>query len=221
VWSPNGQRIAYWNARTQARGLYWRASDGSSEERLTSAEFPQIPGSFSPDGRWLAFVELRPGMGGDIYALDMTNRATPKAVLSTPYNEQMPDFSPDVRWLAYVSDETGEPRVSVVPYGRPGRKIPISSGRGIAPRWRKDGRELLYSGPDALMSVSVDSSSDDLHPGSPRVLMRVSEDQSGLAVAPDAGSVVVRTPETRQPPVTELDVVLDWIGELKAQLPAK
>src|SRR5262249_11113800 len=53
--------------------------------------------------------------------------------------------------------------VYVQPFGRPGGRQPISTGGGMQPRWRRDGKELFYITPDnTLMSVPIKISPDGL-----------------------------------------------------------
>ena len=59
IFAPDGKRIVF---RSGAAGgednLYWKAADGSGAvERLTTSTRSQTPGSWSPDGTTLAFVE--------------------------------------------------------------------------------------------------------------------------------------------------------------------
>ena len=59
IFAPDGKRIVF---RSGAAGgednLYWKAADGSGAvERLTTSARSQTPGSWSPDGTTLAFVE--------------------------------------------------------------------------------------------------------------------------------------------------------------------
>ena len=59
--------------------------------------------------------------------------------------------------MAYVSDESGKNEVYVTTFPDPSRgKWSVSSGGGYQPRWRRDGKELLYFTADGnLMSVEV------------------------------------------------------------------
>ena len=67
-------------------------------------------------------------------------------------------LSPDGRWLAYVSDESGRYEVYVQSFPGGGGKRQVSTGGGIGPRWRGDGKELFYHAPDGkLMAVPVKS----------------------------------------------------------------
>ena len=50
--------------------------------------------------------------------------------------------SADGRWLAYTSDETGRTEVYIQPLGGSSNRWQVSSGGGVSPRWRRDGKEL-------------------------------------------------------------------------------
>jgi TolB protein len=56
VWSPDGRNIVFQSINPAAPGLYWTRSDGSGEaRRLTDGKLLEVPHSFSPDGKRLAF----------------------------------------------------------------------------------------------------------------------------------------------------------------------
>ena len=70
IWTPDGQRITFSSNRAGALNLFVVRADGSgAPERLTSSDHIQLPGSWSPDGAVLAFVELHPTTGRDILLL--------------------------------------------------------------------------------------------------------------------------------------------------------
>lgn len=46
-------------------------------------------------------------------------------------------------WLAYSSVESGSQEVYVQPFPGPGGKVRLSPDSGLAPRWSKNGRELV------------------------------------------------------------------------------
>ena len=112
-------------------------------ERLTQSEYVQWPGSWSPDGETLAFVEDHPDSGYDILLLHMRDRkVTP--FLNSRFDEMYPEFSPDGRWMAYVSDESGREEVYVQPFPGPGGKWQISNEGGQEPLWSRNGKQLFY-----------------------------------------------------------------------------
>ena len=99
---------------------------------------------FSPDGKRLAFAEVAPDTGADVWTLplDLSDPEHPKPgnpelFLRTPSNEYDPAFSPDGRWIAYSSQESGQPEVYVRPFpgGRPGM-WQISTDAGVL--WSMD-----------------------------------------------------------------------------------
>ena len=139
IFAPDGKRVVF---RSGAAGgednLYWKAADGSgAAERLTTSARSQTPGSWSPDGTTLAFVEEGDSTGFfqfDIRVLSIGDRKT-RAVVQTAANEMSPEFSPDGRWLAYVSNESGRNEVYVQPYPGPGeRHSDFHQRRQINPR---------------------------------------------------------------------------------------
>ena len=66
-------------------------------------------------------------------------------------------FSPDGRWVAYQSNESGSSfEIVVQAFPEPRGKWQVSTGGGVQPRWRADGKELYFIAPDRkLMAVPV------------------------------------------------------------------
>jgi hypothetical protein len=95
-------------------------------------------------------------------------------LLHSESNETCGALSPDGHWLAYASDELGisEIFVQAMPEEGPitGRKWRVSYSGGAWPKWRRDGKELLYLDAERNM-VAVDvGTAPTFHQGTPRVL---------------------------------------------------
>lgn len=63
VWTPDGQRIVYASAeKGSVPNLWWiRADGGGDAQRLSESKDSQVPVSWSPDGKTLAFFQNNPG----------------------------------------------------------------------------------------------------------------------------------------------------------------
>jgi eukaryotic-like serine/threonine-protein kinase len=205
--------------------IFWQLANGSGGvERLTTGESDQVPNSWSPDGQLLAFVELNPTTGYDIWVLRMSDRKA-QPFLRTPFNESSPQFSPDGRWLAYLSDESGRYEVYVQPYPGPGGKWQISTDGGTEPVWNRNGRELFYRSGDKMMAVDI-ATQPSFVAGKPRMLFQgqYTPNPGRLPqydVSPDGQRFLMLKPtEQAGAAPTQINVVLNWFEELKRRVPA-
>ncbi|MBZ5622037.1 MAG: protein kinase [Acidobacteriia bacterium] len=170
IWSPDGNRLAFFSDRAGAQNIFWQPADGSrAAERLTTSQFINVTGAWSPDGQRIAFMENNAETGNDIWTVGLEDRKA-QPFLKTPANETAPRFSPDGQWIAYASDEAGRWDIYVRPYPGPGARYPISTEGGMEPVWNPAGRELFYRTGNRMMAVDV-SFASGFSAGKPRVLL--------------------------------------------------
>jgi Tol biopolymer transport system component len=194
IWTHNGRRIIY------ARGsrLFAKSPDArQDEEQLVESSHRLAPGSVSPDGRWLAYVEDDPVRGRKIWLMSLEKPDNRRLLIDTQMSDWSPAFSPDSRWIAYQSGRGGTTLeiylASVEGHQRP---IPVSRGRGANPLWSPDGGELYYrsinpeQGGD-MMVVSIDTSGPEPRTGTPRVLFP-SPYQGQGDIGPDGRFLLLR-----------------------------
>jgi Tol biopolymer transport system component/predicted Ser/Thr protein kinase len=240
VWTPDGKNIVF-RSSPAARGMYWIRADGSGEpQRLTDDKTSQIPSSFSPDGKRLAYQQLNDDGNWEIWTAPVEgdgDRGAPGARLgkaerflrTSGLAPPEPAFSPDGRWLAYQSDETGRYEVFVRPFLGPGSKAPISTEGGRFPIWSRNGRELFYLGPDQrIMVAGYTANGDSFAVGKPQVWSPKSLVIVLLGhpydLAPDGKRFAVLlypggTAEQQQKPIDSVTVLLNFFDELKRRVP--
>lgn len=104
--SPDGERVTFASNRDGTQSIYRQAADGRGvAERLTEAERPQWPESWSPDGRKLSIrASQSPELGLWTWSLDGGTGPEPFIDISS-VNQLGSAFSPNGRWLAYASGQ--------------------------------------------------------------------------------------------------------------------
>jgi eukaryotic-like serine/threonine-protein kinase len=172
VWSPDGNTLYFRTNRKIAFDLFRKASNGTgTEELLLEDSVNKAPGSVSPDGKLLLYNRNAEKTLNDLWVLPLTQaqgggKPEPQVFLQTPFNEARGQFSPDGQWVVYQSNESGQVQVYAAPFPGPGGKRQISSGGGISPRWRRDGKEIFYvTGEAQLMAAEVASRNGTLEVG--------------------------------------------------------
>ncbi len=237
VWTPDGKNIVFGSTNPAAPGIYWIRSDGSGEaQRLTGDKLLEIPYSFSPDGKRLAFSQFGNGGSRDIFTVlidgDAAHPMLGKAelFLGTPFNETHPAFSPDGRWLAYSSNQSGADQVYVRPFPGPGGRWQISTAGGDFPVWSRGGpgagRELLFESPDyRVMAVSYTAKGDSFAAGKPRLWTETRLwslfNYSNYDLAPDGKRLAAMVAGSNdEKPQTHLTFLLNFSDELRRRAPA-
>jgi Tol biopolymer transport system component len=226
VWSPDGSRIVY--SSTEAGGvrmLVKPASGAGKEELLRKSDSDEMcANNWSRDGRFLLFQEGDVALGKrHLWFLPMDGDRKPSPYLPREFNESAGQFSPDGRFVTYVSDQSGSDEVYVSSFPDPNAvRLLISSGGGNQPRWRRDGKELLYFSADwMLMSVDV-TLSPVFKAGVPKVLFQspiysggIPRNMSGAFwdIAPDGRRFLINTISADTS--ATLTVVLNWQAALK------
>ena len=224
VWAPDGSRLVFRSNRNGVYDLFEKRATGAGDEQLlfTSPD-DKIPSDWSADGRFLLFVNFVKNVP-DLWALPIESQSvgTPFPVVQTRFAEDQGQFSPDGRWIAYRTNESGQDEIYVQAFPGPGSKARVSAEGGSQPRWRRNGKELFYIGPDnRLMAVAIGLPPDGHTPnvGAPFALFSTGLASRGApkhqyAVAPDGQRflMVVSADETIASPIT---IVQNWLAGLE------
>jgi len=184
-----------------------------------------FPWSWSADGRFIVYES--PGKTSlDMWVLPLAGDRKPIPFLTTPATEGQGELSPDGRWMAYTSTESGNYDIYVQPFPATGGKWLVSTGGGVEPHWRRDGKELYYVSvaPQKLMAVDVKTQGATFDASVPHALFDVSgssatppgpENSSG-SYAPSAdGQKFLAAIRPNAEVSNPLTIVLNWTAGLK------
>jgi Tol biopolymer transport system component len=214
AWSPDGHRVAFSSNRNGPTDIFVKNVDtGEAEQPLyqSSTLFKEVD-AWSPDGRYLAFEQVDPVTGWDIWLLNLQGEPKVTCYLRTKFGEIPLAFSPDGKWLAYLSSETGPPQICVQTFPVAGEKHVISDTPSDWCAWSHDGKEIAFLAGDGWMwSVPV-TTTPTFHEGTPRRLFRIPEGQLSIAATPDLRRFVSLVPAGTAPPTT-IGVELNWPAE--------
>ncbi len=224
AWTPDGKWLTFSSDREGPHNLFRKPADGSGvAERLSTSDWHQDPGSWSPDGKVLAYAQNHPGTGWDIWLLRLDGQRREEPFLVSNFDEYRPMVSTDGRWISYVSNESGREEVYVQPFPDGGRKWLISTEGGNECLWAPDGRELFYRNGEKLMVVSFETE-PEFSARSPSLLFETATlvgwgyGSPNFDITADGQRFVMIKP-TPQPPPKQINVVLNWFEDLKRLAP--
>ena len=239
LWSPDGTRIVFGSSRSGRFEIYEKLAGGAGvEERLVPAAQLAVAASWSPDGRFLLYINNDPQRNTndpqtntDLWVLPMAGNRTPSVFLKTPFADRWGTFSPDGQWIAYHSSQSGQHEVYLRPFVPPGTSSTaagaaegqrqVSTAGGVYPVWRPDGRELYYLDPEsAMMAVPITVTGATLGLGAPVVLFPTrilgGGVDSGLGpqydVAPDGRFLINTVLDSAAAPIT---LLMNWNPDVK------
>lgn len=237
IWTTDCETLTFaWN-RTGFSTLHDLAVGAGSPptrrpENPPTDSATRLPGSWSADKRLFTFLQVDPKTGADMWLADLAAKTT-RPVGPTAGMQVLPRLSPDGRFLAYESDTSGQFEIEVLSIAT-GARVQVSTGGGIWPAWSLDGRQLFYLDDGTIYRLTVQEGGvPDAAPASTGARATAG---AGLTftnpvaafahpdvvlfrparVAGGDGFVVVRRIGEHLP-LTRLDLVLNWFGELQSR----
>ncbi len=220
AWLRDGSRLSFMSNLDGKYQIYMIAADGSgTPEKLFEQEGNPYPGSWSHDGKMLAYVVTGKETKSDIWIFSKDGKPEIRPLVATRASETGPQISPDGRWIAYISDESGENEVYVQPFPSGSGKWRISSGGGSLPRWAPDGKRIYFTRREEIFSVpltiSVGQAGGTIAVGREERVM-ATQGLNSFDVSPNGKTIIVAQRGVGTLP-DKFHVVLNWFEELKKQ----
>jgi Tol biopolymer transport system component len=171
-WSPDGRRIAWLGPQ----GLRVKAASGAGTEKLMfESRVDILPSQWAPDGRTILYTGPGAQQGARgfdaVWAVNVDSGVARELAGGQAHNVRQGQISPDGRWLAYASNESRQYQVYVQDWPGLRGRWQISTRSGLAPRWRRDGRELFFLDFDGrIMGTLLEVRDSSITAGVPQVL---------------------------------------------------
>ncbi len=221
TWLPDSRRVIFFrNALRNGHDVLVEAEVGATDQETVLRESGgrhAHPTDVSADGQYLIYDGESENY--DIWSLRLTGDRAATAFTKTPSTDRQGAISPDGRWLAYTSDSSGRFEIYVQSFPEPGARIQVSPNGGKSARWRRDGTELFYLGPDGSVMATPVQLGPRIEFGTPVALFRFVDPQQGPTARPnydvtaDGQRFIVSSIERRTDP--SLHVLLNWPGLLE------
>ena len=225
VWSADGNRIAYVEAKPAADGgknIVSVRTDGTGDRQLLFTADVQFFIALTRD--WSIASFMRGSMNGDNGMSIAIQRPDDPASFATlvdgPGHEVQPSIHPAGKWIAYLSGDLPSMDVVVRPFPAGDGQWNVSGGSGGTVFWSADGRKLYYTEGElggaevTLVEVSFDGSGPTPVFGRPKRLFDLADAQ--FAIAPDGRFVRIEDVKPAEgeeaPDVGGIVFVENWIG---------
>jgi len=239
VWSNDGRHIFFSSDREGSVRMYRQLADGTGPaEPLTKPEqgiSRVYASSVDPFGKVLALMLTRgtrsTGQDLDIWMLPLNGDRQPVPYVQEPRTQSNADFSPNGRWLAYASNEVDflQYQILVRPYPKTdSNPYQITMEGGGQPVWSRDGKQIFYYWDSKFFAVDV-RTEPTFSWGKPSPLPISGAVQTPNAprnydVGPDGKFLIVLPAsqgENTQAAGLQVNVVLNWLEELKQRVPVR
>jgi tol-pal system beta propeller repeat protein TolB len=148
VWSPNGRKLGFNETYSYApeSQVSVMNANGSGKRTLTDGAYSYM-GSWSPDGRRIAYTRLNGGQDeigrdtSEIYVMNADGSGKRRLTRNKAIDDAAPSWSPGGGWILFTR---GGDVYVMRPDGREQRRVTHTRDSSAA-GWSPDGRRILFS----------------------------------------------------------------------------
>ena len=144
-------RIAFSSHRDGNSEIYVMDADGGNLQRLTNHPDSDFHPSWSPDGKWIAFLSRRDqvpfkhGITNEIYVMD-AGGGNPQRLTNNPHDDYHPSWSPDGKQIAFASVRDGNTDIYVMDAdGGNEQRLTNNPLYDYSPSWSPDGERIVFT----------------------------------------------------------------------------
>ena len=231
VWSPDGNRIAWTNGSGGGTLLYQKASSNiGKEEKLALEAGSWVVDDWLPAGDALLFHDGNgAGASPGLRLLPLAGGGGARTIGDAHAFLTHARVSADGHWVAFTGSDSGKSEIYVQNFPTPTGRWRVSTGGGIQPVWRRDGKELFYIAPDGKLMAAPLKLAQTAEPGTPVPLFDTHVERGGTQVGgfwhqydvtPDGTRFLVNA--LLEPaagavpaPVEPITVIVNWVAGLK------
>jgi len=218
IWSSDAKSIIFSSWKTGVTNIYRKDANGAgTEEPLVKSESDLFASSVSHDDQYLLYGTEAASGGSDIFVRPMSGDHPPTPVAQSRFVENNGVFAPNGRWIAFDSDESGRTEVYVVPFPDLKGRWQVSASGGREARWRGDGKELFFIGPDSeIMAAEIEEDGATIKIGAVKTLFKpvLAQIQGGqYAISKDGERFLVNVAVEEEGAVP-MTLVINWPAEL-------
>ena len=143
-------RIAFDSNRDGNSEIYVMDADGGNLQRLTNHPDGDFHPSWSPDGKWIAFLSRRDqvrskhGIAAEIYVMD-AGGGNPQRLTNDLHDDYHPSWSPDGKQIAFASVRDGNTDIYVIDAdGGNEQRLTNNPLYDYSPSWSPDGERIVF-----------------------------------------------------------------------------
>jgi tol-pal system beta propeller repeat protein TolB len=147
VWSPNGQKLGFNKTASYSDSQVSVMNAAGRDRRTLTGGAYSYMGSWSPDGRRIAYTRLNGGQDkigrdtSEIYVMNADGSGKRRLTRNKAIDDAAPSWSPDGGWILFTR---GGDVYVMRPDGREQRRVTHTRDSSAA-GWSPDGRRILFS----------------------------------------------------------------------------